>query len=123
MDTNQNSIPVPVSFLEKTANSCSAHTLNNDPKISTGKVLLWNRKYWVCTNTVSQYLEYLEADLREVVPEGSYTGPPPSKHNYTGMRFRHVKARWVITGHQVTLVPNGEPEEMQLALFYMEVFE
>jgi len=109
--------PVPVSFLEEAANSCSAHSLNNDPKKSTGKVLTWNRRYWVCTGTVSQYLKYREADLREVVPEDSYTGPPPSKHNYTGMRFRHGKDFWVITEHKVTLVPNGKPVEMQLPLF------
>jgi len=117
MDTDQNSIPVPVSFLEEAAKCCSAQTLNDDRKKSTGKTLLWKGKFWTCTATISQYLEYLEVDLREVVPADRYTGPPPSKHNYTGMRFRQDKTWWTITGNKVTLIPNGEPEEKQLYLF------
>ena len=104
------SVPYPVleEFAEK--NSCM-HLNMEEPARSTGKLIQFRERLWVCVGSVSQYAYYLEADLRECVPEGQYKGrsndPRKSGHHYyTGGRFRANGKVYVMTNLEFTLRSN-----------------
>jgi len=107
-------ISVPYSFLEECAenNSCG-HLSMEAPARSHGKLIQFREKLWVCVGSVSQHMRYLEADLRECVPEDQYKGKPnnPQKsghHYYTGGRFRANGKGYVMTNLEITLRSNGK---------------
>jgi len=107
-------ISVPYSFLEECAEKNSCMHLNMDePARSTGKLIQFREKLWVCVGSTSQHMRYLEADLRECVPEAQYKGrsnnPLKSGHHYyTGGRFRANGKIYVMTNLEITLRSNEE---------------
>ena len=116
---DEETVPVPRSFLERAATFYSADTLNmHDQDKSTAKVLTWCGKTWTCTGSVSQHLIYKEVHLREAVPLERYHGPPhdPTKRGpgyYTGGQFRYRGKIWAMTDRKVILIPNGEEDLLQ----------
>lgn len=121
-NTTHEEIAVPRSFLESANDAYSGHLLNvHHPAKSSGKVIQWRQKSWTCTGVLHSN-GVAEVDLREVVPEDQYTGPPndPKARGpdyYTGGRFTCKGKTWVLTNHRVTLVPDGTSELKQLNLF------
>jgi len=109
-------INVPYEFLEDCARKNACASLDMDkPARSTGQVIAWKHHHWVCVGSTSQYLKYLEADLRQVVPEEEYHGPPNDPevcgfHYYTGGRLRSTGALknqiWVMTDKEITIIPS-----------------
>lgn len=111
-------IRVPYSFLEECAEKYCADTLDmHEPSKSRGQVFEWKRRHWVCTSGLSQYLKWLEVELRMVVPEAEYRGPANNPERsgrwyYMGGRLRDRKGNvWVMTWKEVTLIPIQSLEE------------
>ncbi len=121
-DIEPKTFSVSQDFLERCAGQNSCSTLNmHEPAKSTGKVISWNRRTWICFGSVSRGHKTLEAMLCEVVPEEVYKGPPNNPKSghffYTGGRFRARGRVWVMTDKEITLVPSDETEIRQLKLF------
>ncbi|MCG2787641.1 MAG: hypothetical protein L6461_21350 [Anaerolineae bacterium] len=123
--TKTTEILVPYSLLERALEHYSAAHLNmHDFKRSSGKIFTWNAKTWTCTGGIGQGQKHLQASIREVVPQGRYTGPPHDSQKrgpdfYLGGEFKCKEQVWVMTGNEVTLKPDGSltPKAEQLNLF------
>jgi len=110
--------------LERADEAYSAMTLSHPRPIA--KLFAWQGKMWTCIGGTSSGAEgLLEVNLHEVVPEALYDGPPhnpkggPDRY-YVGLRFRCNKQVWVMTGHEICLVPDKNasvPKPEQLTLF------
>ena len=118
----ENIVTVSADFLESVAKKNCCSTLNMEkPARSKGQVIAWRGRMWVCTGSVSSHHKTIEADLREVVLEENYHGPPnnPKARGipyYTGGSLRCLGKTWVMTGFEIQLVPSSEEQPAQLSL-------
>lgn len=115
-------IPVPLDFLEKVADQNCCSTLNmHEPHKSRGKVIVWRGKTWACTGSAYKN-GCTEADLREVLPEQDYRGPPNNPKvsgpgYYNGGRFTCRGKAWVMTRLEIRLIPATQSQPAQLSFF------
>jgi hypothetical protein len=116
-------ISVPYKFLEEVAekNSC-AHLNMEEPAKSHATLIRFMGKLWVCTGSISRGHKYLEVELRQVMPEKLYIGPSNNNKKrgpeyYTGGTFRANRQVFVMTGHEITLVPSSVVQPAQMTLF------
>jgi hypothetical protein len=108
-------LTVPYDFLEECAEKYCAQQLSESKPIPKSKFISWRKRTWICVAGTSQGLHWLDAELRQVVPQEKFRGirycdfidqdkEQHAVHYYTGDVFICGSRAWCITANEITIV-------------------